>query len=203
MVKRKFSTVYQFKVVLGEIMPPVWRRIQVPEIYTFWDLHVAIQDVMGWQDYHLHEFDIVNPATGTRDRIGIPDEDFVADLQWFAGWELQISAYFSPNNPSAHYTYDFGDNWQHLITLEQILAREPRVRYPRCLGGARACPPEDCGGVFGYGEFLHAIQDPQHEDHDSLLVWAGGVFDPERFHPEDVDFDDPEARWRFAFLGGN
>jgi len=200
-MKDQFSKIYQFKVVLREVDPPVWRRIQVPANDTFWDLHVAIQDAMGWLDYHLHEFEIPKPTTGEHDRIGIPSDEYAPDLQWLAGWEIPISTYFSPENPEALYTYDFGDGWQHSVTLEEILPREPDVDYPRCLAGERACPPEDCGGVYGYAEFLEAIQDPQHEEHQGMLEWVGGAFDPEHFRPEEVQFDDPGERWRVAFGG--
>ncbi|MFQ5855753.1 MAG: plasmid pRiA4b ORF-3 family protein [Anaerolineae bacterium] len=200
-MKAQFSKIYQFKVVLIGVDPPIWRRIQVPASYTFWDLHVAIQDAMGWWDYHLHEFEVINPATGDRDRIGIPSDEFTPELEWLAGWEIPISAYFSPENPNALYTYDFGDDWHHSVTLERILPRDPDVDYPRCLSGERACPPEDCGGVYGYADFLEAIQDPQHEEHHPMLEWVGGSFDPEHFHPEEVEFDDPDKRWRIAFGG--
>ena len=201
-MKDQFSKkIYQFKVVLRKLDPPVWRRIQVPESYTFWDLHVAIQDAMGWLDYHLHEFEMPNPTTGDRDRIGIPSDEFVPELEWLAGWEIPMSAYFSPQNPEAIYTYDFGDDWQHSVTLERILPRDPNVDYPRCLSGERACPPEDCGGVYGYEGFLEAIQDPQHAEHHAMLEWVGGSFDPEHFRPDEVEFEDPDERWRGAFGG--
>lgn len=79
------------------------------------------------------------------------------------------------------YEYDFGDSWEHEILVEQILEPEEHVHYPLCIGGARACPPEDVGGVPGYAEFLEAIRDPEHEEHDNMLIWAGGDFDPEGF----------------------
>jgi hypothetical protein len=79
------------------------------------------------------------------------------------------------------YEYDFGDGWEHEILLEKILPRDPGVRYPRCIGGARACPPEDCGGVHGYANFLAAISNSKHEEHDEYLDWIGGEFDPEKF----------------------
>lgn len=198
-MKAQFSKIYQFKVVLLRVEPPVWRRIQVPASYTFWDLHVAIQDAMGWWDYHLHEFEILNPTTGDRDRIGIPSDEYAPELQWLAGWEIPISSYFSLQNPEAIYTYDFGDDWHHSVALEDVLPRDPDAEYPRCLAGERACPPEDCGGVYGYADFLEAFQDPQHEEHDRMLEWVGGSFDPEHFDPDEVAFDDPDKRWRIAF----
>ncbi|ACR78816.1 plasmid pRiA4b ORF-3 family protein [Kosmotoga olearia] len=196
-MKKKFNRVYQFKITLKGIKPPIWRRIQVPETYTFWDLHVAIQDAMGWLDYHLHEFEIINPSTGLKVNIGIPDEDFGRDV--LPGWKQKIADYFSMENPKANYTYDFGDNWEHKIELEKILPREKGVTYPVCIKGKRACPPEDCGGVWGYEELLEAIKDPAHERHEELLEWLGEDFDPEHFDVNEVSFDDPNKRLKNIF----
>jgi hypothetical protein len=201
-MKRKYPRVYQFKVTLKGIKPPVWRKILVPETYTFWDLHVAIQDAMGWLDYHLHEFTIMNPSTGLADRIGIPDEDFLDQEEVYPGWRKKLTDYFSSQNPRADYCYDFGDDWQHGVKLEKIIPREADVRYPICVGGKRACPPEDCGGTSGYEDFLRTIQDPSHEEYESTLEWAGGSFDPERFDPAGVLFADPQKRWKRAFRDG-
>jgi hypothetical protein len=199
-MNRKARTVYLFKVTLLDIRPAVWRRIQVPSAYSFWDLHVAIQDAMGWLDYHLHEFEILDPKTGQLVLIGIPDDDaFEGDEPVLPGWKFPISAYFSNENPSAQYTYDFGDDWNHAVKLEDIIAGVPGIRYPICSGGARRCPPEDVGGPTGYYEFLRAIRNPKHREHDSYLEWVGGVFDPAVFEPTQVRFDDPRERWKIAF----
>ena len=189
---KKFDNVYQFRIELQEIKPPIWRRIQVPETYTFWDLHVAIQDSMGWTDSHLHEFAIRNPKTRRTINIGFPDEDFGRKVS--KGWKKLIADFFSPQNPEAGYTYDFGDDWQHIVILEAILPRQAGVKYPLCLAGERSCPPEDCGGIHGYENFLEIIMDPKHEDHDSMLEWAGGEFNPEHFDCSGVVFDDPAER---------
>ena len=85
------------------------------------------------------------------------------------------------------YEYDFGDSWQHEIVLEKTLESEPDVAYPRCIDGARACPPEDVGGIWGYAEFLEAISDPNHENHDEMVEWVGGEFDPEKFSVDEVN----------------
>lgn len=196
-MKKKFNQVYQFKITLKGIKPPIWRRIQVPETYTFWDLHVAIQDAMGWSDYHLHEFEVNDLSTGLKQNIGIPDEDFGREV--LPGWKQKIADYFSMENPKADYVYDFGDNWEHIIQLEKILPREKGVNYPICIKGKRACPPEDCGGIWGYEEFLEAIKDPKHQEHEEMLEWIGGEFNPEHFDIEEVVFDDPDKRRRIAF----
>ena len=143
-MKRKLNQVYQFKVTLKSVKPLIWRRIQVPETCTFYDLHVAIQDAMAWTDSHLHEFEVVNPRTGTRVFIGEPDEEFEEDREILPNQKEKIARYFTLENWRAHYTYDFGDDWQHTIELEKMAPREENIEYPRCLAGRRACPPEDC-----------------------------------------------------------
>lgn len=193
---KNFNQVYQFRVSLQGLRPEIWRRLQVPAHYTFWDLHVAIQDAMGWLDYHLHVFRIVNPASGQVEEIGIPDED--GELDHIAGWERQISDYFSPENQRAEYDYDFGDSWQHEIVLEAILPRAAHP-YPRCIGGERACPPEDCGGIDGYQDLLEALYIPTHDEHQNSRTWAGEKFHSEKFDPKQVRFDNPTKRWKTAF----
>ncbi len=188
--------IYQFKVTLKGIKPPIWRRIQVPATYTFWDLHVAIQDSMGWTDTHLHHFEILNPATEMKEEIGIPDEDTIENII-LAGWKKNISHYFTSENNKAEYVYDYGDNWEHEVKLEKILPSIDDIQYPICIAGKRECPPEDCGGPWGYEDFLEAIKDPKHERHEELLDWVGGDFDPEYFNKDEIDFDDPKHRLEF------
>ena len=105
----------------------------------------------------------------------------------------------SPENRLADYTYDFGDNWEHTVELEEILPRDKDVEYPRCIAGERACPPEDCGGIWGYEDLLQIISDPEHEEYEAMLEWIGGEFDPEHFDAKEVVFDDPEERRKIAF----
>ncbi|MDD3699407.1 MAG: plasmid pRiA4b ORF-3 family protein [Atribacterota bacterium] len=199
-MKKKFDRVYQFKITLKSIRPPIWRRIQVPETYTFWDLHVAIQDAMGWEDAHLHEFEMVSPSTGEKVRIGTPTEEAEVFGQQIIPEEKQkIANWFSMENRVASYVYDFGDDWEHKIELEKILPREKNIKYPVCIAGKRACPPEDCGGVWGYEEFLEAIRNPEHEEHSIMLEWIGGEFDPEYFNPEEVIFEDPDERRKYLW----
>lgn len=97
------------------------------------------------------------------------------------------------------YAYDFGDDWQHVLVHEGFESADDNRKYPRCLAGEGRCPPEDCGGVHGYEAFLQVIADPDHEEHESTLRWAGGGFDPEAFDPAAVKFDDPKKRWKKAF----
>lgn len=195
-MKKKFNQVFQFKITLDYIEPIIWRRIQVPETYSFWDLHVAIQDAMGWTDSHLHQFEMQNPKTGEEVEISIPDEEWEDEA--LAGWDVKITDYFSMQNPTALYIYDFGDNWEHTVELETIMPRERDAEYPICLEGERACPPEDCGGLPGYEGLLMTISDPDDAEYEETMDWLGGDFDPEYFDPLDVYFDDPEERRKTA-----
>ncbi len=174
--------VYQLKVTLKSITPPVWRRVQVQDC-TLAKLHDIFQTCMGWTGSHLHAFEIGGEEYGAPDPTGMletEDERKVKLSQFVAGGVKKFT-----------YTYDFGDSWEHVIQVEKTLPAEPGVRYPRCTDGKRACPPEDCGGPWGYGDFLEAIQNPKHEEHEELLEWVGGEFDPEKF---DVDAVNKQLR---------
>jgi hypothetical protein len=197
---KAFAKIYQFKIALRETKPLVWRRIQVPGCYSFWDLHCAITDCFGWLDYHLHLFTLLNPKTGEKDHIGVPGEDDdLLGYEVLPGRRKKISRCFTMENTDADYRYDFGDSWRHSVILEAILTREKGLAYPRCIAGENACPPEDCGGVSEYEHFKTAISCPNAEDHDELLEWVGGWFDPEWFDLSLIRFDDPELRWDIAF----
>ena len=197
-----FEQVYRFRVILQGSTPPIWRLIEVPGCYDFWNLHCAIQDAMGWQDRHLHHFRIVNPKTGLKVRMVLDDEETeprTPDLCY--GWEELLADYFTDDNKTAEYEYDFGAGWKHEVVLEGVYPRFAGVAYPRCLAGQRACPPEDCGGVHGYDELLQALKDPKHPEHKGMKRWVGKGFDPDWFHPGEVHFTDPQSRWEKAFLG--
>jgi hypothetical protein len=184
---------------LLDIAPAIWREIEVPSAYTFWHLHVAIQDAMGWKDYHLHAFRIKEPVTGEVAEIGIPfEEDFTDGPPTLPGWQVQVLAYLNQPGQAIDYEYDFGDSWRHRVELVDMDPREPDERRPKCVAGERACPPEDCGGTWGYQTVLEALADPTHEEHHDMLRWLGGPFDAERFDARSVKFDDPRERWRRA-----
>lgn len=189
------SLVHQFRIALLEVEPTVWRRIQTPARYSFWDLHVAIQDSMGWLDYHLHAFRIRKPRGRKVWEIGSPDDDY-RDAT-LPGWKTPVSDYLTEPGATAEYEYDFGDRWAHEVLLEGVLLAEPGRNYPRCLEGERACPPEDCGGPTGYADLLRIVKDPAYEERDEYLAWLSGQapenqpFDPERFDAKAVRFDDP------------
>lgn len=191
---------FRFKITLQEIDPPVWRVIEVPARYTLWDLHVAIQDAMGWKDYHLHLFRFTRKGKGRPIEYGIPDDKgFLDDPPILPDWEHLVMERFAKLGMTAEYVYDFGDDWKHEVAFEAIVARVKGVKYPRCVDGARACPPEDCGGPWGYAELLEVIADRRHPEHRTMMTWLGGKFDPEAFDPRRVKFDSPKLRWRRAF----
>jgi len=170
--------IYQVKMTLQHIRPPIWRRVQMNGC-PLDELHEIIQVCMGWDDEHLHAFEI----------------------------EGEQYAYFEDANPYEYrdsrkvglrdlaergchrfmYEYDFGDGWRHVIDIEKTLPAEQGVRYPRCVKGARACPPEDSGGPYGYPHFLDKVLDPEHEEHEEALEWVGGEFDPEEFGLDEVN----------------
>lgn len=194
------SRVYQFLISLKDITPTIWRRILVPENYSFWDLHVAIQDSMGWLDYHLHVFRIRRKHAHKDVEIGIPDDESFEDVpDMLPGWEYSIGTYFTDVGAKCEYEYDFGDCWLHEVLLEGILLREKGQKYPKCIGGARACPPEDCGGVGGYENLLLTISDPEDDEYEEMMTWLGGKYNPEEFDPDKIKFDNPKTRWRKAF----
>lgn len=196
------ALVHQFRVTLRDVEPAVWRRIQTPANYSFWDLHVAIQDSMGWLDYHLHAFRMKKPRGRKVFEIGLPDEYSDGTLE---GWRTAVADYFTMPGATAFYEYDFGDGWEHEILLEGVLLAEPSTKYPKCVAGKLACPPEDCGGPPGYAELLKILGDPDHVEYEEYVTWLGGQapgnkpFDPERFAASKVRFDDPYERFRIAF----
>ena len=188
------------RIELQNVSPSIWRDILVPSDYSFWDLHVAIQDSMGWLDYHLHAFRILDPHSTATVEIGIPDEAIPLGANLvLAGWEVPVRLYLNEAGQAVNYEYDFGDGWEHQVMLKEIVPYERDTKYPICVGGERACPPEDCGGVWRYQTLLHAINDPVHEEHERTLKWLGTEFDSERFDPAKVTFDDPKKRWKRAF----
>lgn len=172
----KKSEIYQLKITLKYIRPPIWRRIEVPGDVTLDELHLILQAAMGWTNSHLHQFKV------GRIYYGKPSIDEFSELNLKDESKARLNKVLSKPKQKMIYEYDFGDGWEHEILLEKVLPRDSMVRYPRCLGGARACPPEDCGGVHGYANFLEAISDPEHEEHDEHLDWIGGEFDPEKLN---------------------
>jgi len=166
------GNVHRVKITLRGSKPPIWRRLEIPSGVTLDQLHEIIQRAFGWDGSHLWAFET---RAGT---YGIPDPEFghrsataatLADLAKRKGSRLR-------------YVYDFGDDWVHDIEVEAVLPAEPGVAYPRCVTGRRACPPEDCGGIWGYAQLLDVLADPSHEDHQNMLEWLG-LQSPEQLDP--------------------
>lgn len=169
----------QFRIELSEIRPKVWRTVLVPLDISLYKFSRIIQEAVGWSGYHLFEFRVKGLT------IAEPDPEYPREIvpaRWVKLWQVVASA---PRGFA--YEYDFGDSWEHEVIVQGAVAPVENARYPLCTGGARACPPEDCGGVGGYAEFLEAIKDPSHPDHEDMLSWAGGSFDPEEFSVEEVN----------------
>jgi hypothetical protein len=195
----KTRPVLQFKITLQDIHPVVWRRIQISDLCSFWDLHVAIQDVMGWLDCHLHHFEMNYSIEKGKHYMGIPDDEGFDDVfNTLPGWDYKVRDYLIINEKFI-YKYDYGDNWTHLIEYEGEHPKQAQVKYPICLAGERACPPEDVGGTPGYERFIKIIAKPGHTERRALLEWVGGKYDPNKFDPKKVKFDNPSKRWRKAF----
>lgn len=197
------NKIYRFKISLIGIEPQIWREVDVPDNYNFWELHVAIQDAFGWLDYHLHEF-IPNKKGPTGGKnIGLPESEL--DDSVIADWDISLKKYFSTVGNYISYNYDFGDSWNHEVKLIGILLAEESNQYPRCIAGERACPPEDCGGLWGYQDLLEIINTPTHEEYSNNVEWLKGhaknywPFDSEKFNRKSVKFSDPYKRWCVAF----
>ncbi len=175
--------IYQIKVSLKGIRPPIWRRIQVRDNTTLYKLHRIPQVVMGWEDYHLHEFEIDGESYG-------PPQDEFTDPFGFSETiiekKVKLSEVIRAEKFRFLYTYDFGDNWRHELLVEKIVPVEKGQQYPVCLKGKRACPPEDCGGAWGYQDLLEAREHPDDPECRELLEWAG-EFDPKEFDLDEIN----------------
>jgi hypothetical protein len=170
----KALSIYQIKITLKDVRPPIWRRVQVRSDELLEHLHYVIQLSMGWTNSHLRSFTIHG------EEYGVPMPEFDADgFAPFDEKKSKLSKVILGEKFKFSYLYDFGDSWEHEILVEKVLAGDPEIEYPICIKAKRACPPEDCGGTWGYQNFLEIVQDPEHPEHEEMLEWVGGSFDPE------------------------
>ena len=178
--KTATGTLFQFKITLLGSEPAIWRRIQIEDC-TLDKLHEHIQTAMGWTNSHLHQFEINSERYGDPELI----DDGFDDFECVDSTTTMVSEIVpkSGRRFAFKYEYDFGDGWEHEVLFEGCPSPEKGKKYPICLEGERACPPEDIGGVWSYAEFLEAITDPQHEEHESFLESCGGSFSPDVFDP--------------------
>jgi Plasmid pRiA4b ORF-3-like protein len=182
MAPRKSSSpqiIYQLKITIKDIRPPIWRRVQVDSSTTLEQLHSIVQIVMGWEDYHLHSFSISGVEYGPS------QAEWGAEIR--SEKSVKLSRVTGGEKFKFHYTYDFGDSWEHEILVEKELPASPDTRYPVCVTGKRACPPEDCGGSWGYRELLEILADPSNPEYGERVEWVGEDFDPNAFDLAEVN----------------
>lgn len=167
------ASIYQLRVTLLDTEPEVWRRFLVPSNVNLHRLHLILQATMGWTNSHLYRFEI-----GAREYAEPNPENDFYELPFRSSTRARLGSLVTQPGTRFIYEYDFGDSWIHELVLERILKHETGKRYPVCLAGDRACPPEDCGGTQGYAELLEIIGNPEHEEYLDTMTWVGGHFDP-------------------------
>lgn len=172
------QSVVQLRIQLVGIDPPVWRRLLVPGSVRLAKLHDMFQAAMGWTDSHLHSFEIGD------ERYGMHADDYPED-EIDDKTVTVISAV--RDQRQFLYEYDFGDSWDHEIVIESTWSIPTGLKFAVCVDGQNACPPEDCGGAYGYAQLLDAVADPTHAEHEDVMRWLGGPFDPAAFDLAEVN----------------
>ncbi|GAA3188966.1 plasmid pRiA4b ORF-3 family protein [Dactylosporangium siamense] len=167
-------TIIQLRISLDGVEPTVWRRVLIPGGFTLDRVHRVVQFAMGWGDRHLHVFDVEGV------QYGVPDPDGLLDVH--DELDVRLDAVASKGG-RLRYTYDFGDWWEHDLTVEDEFPADLDTAYPVCTAGERACPPDDVGGPDGYRDLVAAVGDPAHPDHVAMGEWLGRAFDPGAFDP--------------------
>jgi hypothetical protein len=179
----KSGQIYQLEIWLMDIEPRIWRKFELRSDIRLDRLHDIIQQVMGWTDSHLHSF---NAGDGTE--YGMPDPDDMFDNNdMLDEKKAKLTDLLARPKDRFIYVYDFGDNWEHVVELAEIKEAEPGVKYPLCLAGERACPPDDCGGAWAYEDFLKTLRGRNKKKRQELLDWLGYDFDPEAFDIEEIN----------------
>jgi hypothetical protein len=181
MAKKKPETIYQIRIALDHIRPPIWRRVLVPGKYTLADLHVVIQIAMGWEFSHLHAFTIDEQSFSSAEEM---EFDEFEDMEDEAEYRLMDVV---EEGSRFHYEYDFGDSWEHTLQVEKVSPAEEGQLATICIKGKRACPPEDVGGFPGYLHFLEVMENPEDPEYGDFMEWIGGSFDPEAFDIEEIN----------------
>jgi len=177
--------VYQIQISLTNSKPEIWRKILVQPNLSLANFHMTIQIVMGWSNSHLHQF--IKDTTFYTKKM--EDDMTWGDLNNVDYKGLKISDLLKNENDKIDYEYDFGDSWHHDIVLEKILDTSEKTKYPTCTDGKLACPPEDCGGIWGYSDLLKVLNNPRHKDYADLLDWLDGEFDPNYFNIEKTNLN--------------
>jgi hypothetical protein len=177
----------QLRIELQHITPLIWRRLRVAEAVTLATLHRILQAAMGWTDSHLHEFEIAQR------RYGVPDQEWPEPEPLIDERHAHLQTFIEARVRRFHYTYDFGDNWHHVIKVEDLVPRAIEQPLALCIAGENRCPPEDVGSASGYAEFLAILSNARHLQHTDMLAWAGGQFNP-------TEFDIHIANHRLAYI---
>lgn len=177
------NKIYQIQIALKRFKPKIWRRLLIPSDLLLSDFHKVIQTSMGWTNSHLHQF-IKNRTFYT---VKMQDDDLWDEMDNVDYKEIKISDLLKKEKDKIVYEYDFGDGWEHDIILEKILPPDNNTKHPICLTGKMNCPPEDCGGIWGYSDMLEILKDPDHEEYESYIEWLGEEFDPTYFDKDEVN----------------
>jgi Plasmid pRiA4b ORF-3-like protein len=177
-------SIFQLKITLEDIRPPIWRRVLVVSTMKLDELHLVIQSIMPWQNYHLHSFE-----SGQASYMPLMPDDDLFDFGTPSKDEakVRVNQVLTHEKSWIRYTYDMGDGWQHKIVLEKILAPDPKLKYPICIKGKRACPPEDCGGAWGYMDLLEILADPSHPDYAEMMEYHEDGIDAEAFDLAEIN----------------
>jgi hypothetical protein len=177
------NQIYQIQIALKDFKPKIWRRLLIPADTLLSDLHKIIQTSMGWTNSHLHQF--------IKDRtyytVKVKDDDTWDEMDNVDYKRMKISDLLKTEKQKIKYEYDFGDGWEHDVILEKILVRDEKIKYPICIAGKMSCPPEDCGGSWGYADMLEILKNPAHPEYKEFVDWLDEDFDPEYFDKEEVN----------------
>lgn len=187
------SPIFRLRVVLSGTKPVIWRLVQVPGTAKLGWLHAVLQVAMGWTNSHLHQFDVNGTLySDTRHNYA----EFEGDPEILEEWKFSLQQVAARAGETLGYEYDFGDSWRHEITIEQILPPDTvGAKQALCLGGACACPPEDCGGIWGYAKLLRILKNRKHPEHKAMKSWLGRPFDPEFFDVEEISAWLSRLKW--------
>jgi len=177
------NQIYQIQIALKDFKPKIWRRLLIPADTLLSDLHKIIQTSMGWTNSHLHQF--------IKDRtyytVKVKDDYTWDEMDNVDYKRMKISDLLKTEKQKIKYEYDFGDGWEHDVILEKILVRDEKIKYPICIAGKMSCPPEDCGGSWGYADMLEILKNPAHPEYKEFVDWLDEDFDPEYFDKEEVN----------------
>lgn len=168
------------RIAIDNIKPEIWRRFVIRDSINLHNLHEIIQDVMGWTNTHLYSFVIKGKEYTDEETVEESGKGKDAEV-------ISVGSLKFKKGDKLKYIYDFGDDWIHTLSVEAVTKPDPSIEYPWCLDGARSCPPEDCGGIYGYEDLLDILSNPNHEEHESMKEWVGPYFAPEHFDLEVIN----------------